>query len=124
MRVIGIPTRGHLAAIARVGLGMSLLLRPEPIVRVAGGGDVSSTWLVAARILGARHLLEGVIVNVPARPELVWLGAGVDAIHAATAGASAFAGEENRRLLAVNAGVALGFSFAGAHHARALAGGG
>jgi hypothetical protein len=111
---------GPFVAAARFGFGISLLLRPERIVRMAAGGHVDRKRLVVARVLGARHLLEGTALGISAAPAVAWLGAGVDALHAATAGALALVDEKDRRLLMINAGVALGFSLTGAYHARAL----
>ena len=88
---------------------------PPPASTVEGGH-----WVAAARVLGIRHLVEAIAVNVWPSAALARLGAGVDAIHACTAGGFALADRRRRRLLGVNACVAAAFALAGAHHARAL----
>lgn len=116
-----VSDRMHPAAVARTLLGLALLARPESILDAAAGERVDRRWSLAARVLGARHLVEVVAVNVEPEPGFAVFGAGVDAIHAVTAAAFALADSKRRRILTINALAATAFALAGAHHARVLA---
>jgi hypothetical protein len=112
--------RIHPAQMARTLLGLSLLVWPERILIAAGRKPVSHRWVAVARILGVRHLVEAVAVNVKPLPALAALGSVVDAIHALTAAGFGLLDRRDRRLCWINAGGAAAFALAGAHHARVL----
>lgn len=114
-----ISPRVHPAVLARAALGLGLLIRPRPIVETLAGGSVGDAWVAAGRVLGARHIAEVVAVNVRPAAGAFWVGAGVDAIHAATAAGAAASGHQPR-LSSANAAIATCFALAGARHARAL----
>ena len=113
--------RLHPAAFARAASGIALLAWPQAIVAFAGGEPPARRWVIAARVLGARHLIEAAAVNAEPRAGFAWAGAGVDAVHALTAAGVAAYDDERRRMLLANFLGALGFALAGAHHARVLA---
>lgn len=89
-------------AAARAGAGAVLLLRPEPLLALAGGRPPDRDARVFARILGGRHLVEAALLT--ALPSATGLRAGalVDAIHSVT---TLFLAERDhhRRLAALNA---------------------
>ena len=113
--------RIHPAAVARAIVGVSLLVWPERVLDAVGGEPADRRWVLAARVLGGRHLIEAVAVNLEPEPATAVAGSAVDAIHACTAGALALLDRERRGVLAVNAVAATAFAIAGAHHARVLA---
>lgn len=113
--------RLHPALLARIGAGSVLLLWPGPAARLLAGRDVEQRWIVAARVLGARHLGEAIAVNVRPSPAATRAGAAVDGIHALTALCFGLAFAVDRRLTWANAAAAAGFAVAGLDHARTLA---
>lgn len=122
MIAVGDSGRIHLAAVARTALGIALLTEPQGFIDAAAGERLErGRWRVAARVLGARHLVEALVINFRPAPALASIGAGIDGIHAGVATGLAVVDRDRRRLLMTNAIVALGFALAGAHHARALA---
>src|SRR5579875_1208561 len=81
--VAGALARGGWGALARGGWGLLLLAAPGRLPRVAGGADTPAVR-VAARLLGARHVAEALILSATqGRPARRWI-IGVDAIHAAS----------------------------------------
>ena len=80
--------------------------------------------ILVARMLGARHLAEAVLVGFRADRRLVLAGALVDGIHGLTAVGFGAADRSRRRVALANAGVAAGFCLGGLLHARMLADGG
>jgi hypothetical protein len=109
--------RLHAVVLARLVIGTTLLLEPDAIP----GANSSRRSEVAIRALGARHLLEAIVVNVRPTPGIAAAGAAVDAIHALSALGLAAAVSRYRRLALLNAAGASAFALAGARHARALA---
>jgi hypothetical protein len=74
------------AQLACAGYGLALLVAPAPILRALPGSHdrPDRRALLAARALGARHLIQAVAIMQ--RPTRRWMlaGAGIDATHAAT----------------------------------------
>jgi hypothetical protein len=114
---IGASDRIHPATIARIALGLSLLLRSEQIGELVAGERLERRWVMAGRVLGLRHLAEASVVNVKPSAGLALAGAAVDAIHACTAAGFGLVDSRRRRLVWASAIVAALFSAAGAHHA-------
>lgn len=114
------PSRIHPAVVSRTLLGLALLIRPELIAEVVVDEPVDRCWITLARVLGARHLVEVIAVNIEPEPRFARVGATVDAIHACTAAGFAMCDSQRRRMLLVNALAATAFAVTGAHHARVL----
>ena len=104
----------------RAGYGSLLLVAPRPLVRFASGRRrADGAAVLFARVLGVRQLLEALAVASTRRePAVVAIGAGVDAIHAATAVTLAVRKPEHRRAAAANAVVATVLAVAGTARAR------
>ncbi len=113
--------RLHPALAARIAAGSVLLVWPGPTARLLAGRDVACRWIVAARVLGVRHLGEAIAVNIRPSPAATRVGAAVDGIHALTALCFGLAFAADRRLTWINAITAAGFAAAGFDHARTLA---
>ena len=106
--------------IARIALGLSLLLWPGQIGELVAGERLDRRWILAGRVLGVRHLAEALAVNLKPSAGLLLAGAAADAIHACTAAGFGLVDPRRRRLVWTNAIVAALFSAAGAHHAWSL----
>ena len=113
--------RLHPTLVCRAVVGIWLLLFPRLTLKALSRASVEARWVVAARVLGARHLVEAVAVNYRPGHQIALAGAVVDGIHAATASAVGAIDARHRRLTWINAGTAAAFCAGGAHHARALA---
>jgi hypothetical protein len=100
----------------RTVYGAGLLLAPSTALQRVARARVDRTALAAARILGARHLVQAVVLGRnPARAALL-AGAGIDISHAASMAAVARWSRErsHHRLAAGNARAAALFAAGGA----------
>lgn len=97
----------------RGAYGVTLLARPRELLADAGL-RTDAHALAFARVLGARHLVQALVLGGSAHP-LVRLGALVDGVHAATVLAWAALDEPHRRGLLVNAAVATALAVEGLH---------
>ena len=88
-----------------------LLAAPAAVVGVIGG-PVNPTSVTVARILGARHAVQG-LVEVGAWPRLRRAGALVDAAHSLTAAGLAVSADRWRRVGMTDCVVAGAFAIAG-----------
>ncbi len=105
--------RADLVHTAHVAHGGALLLRPAAVAARIDGAGADGRTVAVVRVLGARHLLQGLAgLAVPGRTSAV-VGAAVDGVHAASMVGLAVLDREHRRGAAVSAGVALGFAVAG-----------
>jgi hypothetical protein len=104
----------RLLQLARLAYGSTLLVAPHVLLRQGVDGRVRAV----ARILGARQLLQAVLVPPDSSPRRVCLGALVDGSHAATMAACAVISPKHRRLAGRNALTALGFAAAGLAEVR------
>jgi hypothetical protein len=90
---------------ARAVYGVGLLALPARILAVLARSPLDSETVAVARVLGARQLVQAVILA--RHPERSWriAGAGVDALHAGSMAALARFGRRpnHRRLAARNA---------------------
>jgi len=69
----------------RLAYGSVLLAAPGPVVQAAAGQPADTRARRVTRVLGARHLLQGIGTVGRPGPDVVGLGAEVDLVHAATA---------------------------------------
>jgi hypothetical protein len=115
--VSGRSWRGDLVHAAHVVHGGGLLLRPAAVAGwVDGGADGRSVAVV--RVLGARHVTQGLAGLVAARRAAALLGAGVDGLHAASMVGLAVLDRRRWRGAAASALVALVFALAGSWAGR------
>jgi hypothetical protein len=101
---------------ARILYGVLLVLFPRVVVRAAAGdrADATPGLSAVARMLGARHVLQALLVERAATPVAVLAGSGVDVIHAASMLVAAHLDQRRARVARVDAMVAAGFAAAGA----------
>jgi hypothetical protein len=97
----------RLSIATRASLGAALLLWPARLLATIAGRSTSRPERAAARVLGARHLSEALVLcRDPDRgPALVV--AGVDTVHALTMAALAAARPRERRLATLSAAAGL-----------------
>ncbi len=104
-------THGRILAGVRLAWAGALLVDPAALLEAAGGRPDDDAVRVA-RILGARHAVQGA-VELATWPRWRRSGAAVDAAHAATAAALAAADRRWRRLAGLDTVVAAAFAAAG-----------
>ena len=104
---------------ARLGWGAALVLAPGPMVKALGGADTRRSRRVA-RVLGVRHLVQGLWERTSA-PERLRLGSLVDASHAVSAVTLALYDRRWRRAAVTDAAVAMTFGLGGIQLARSSA---
>jgi hypothetical protein len=94
----------------RLAYGIAQLRRPAMVAR-AVGGRTDDDSLRVRRVLGARHLVQALLLlGAPRRYHLI--GAGIDAAHAATALAWAGLDRTRRGDAVINAAASLAFAIA------------
>lgn len=91
--------------LARAAWGVTLLACPGAVVSAFGGADDSPTRAVG-RVLGARHLVQGVVLLAVDAPAVAALGAGVDFLHAASMAAFGALDHDRRRVTLTDAAAA------------------
>jgi hypothetical protein len=96
-----------LVAAIRAAYGTALLAVPRSVLSVYGASPGDDTAVVVARVLGARHLLQGLVQRRGRAPRL---GAMVDLVHAASMFALASVGGEHRRPALIDGTIATGFA--------------
>lgn len=80
------------AAVLGAGYGAALLIAPRQVLTVVGADPSQSGAVLAARILGARHLAQATLADrIPRGAALI------DGVHAASMLALAAAAPEHRR---------------------------
>ncbi|GAB6902968.1 hypothetical protein JCM9957A_60600 [Kineosporia succinea] len=90
---------------AGAAFGAALLLRPREVIRAVGADPELPGLVVAARVLGARHVVQAVGLTV--KPGLVSTPASlIDGLHATSMVALAAISPSYRRVALVSAGVA------------------
>lgn len=104
--------------LARVATGAVLLAAPGTVLRSAARGRSDRPARIVTRVLGARHLVQAALTGLRPAPAALGIGAGVDALHAATALGLAAVDPSRRRDALANAVTALAFAGAGAQLAR------
>jgi len=106
---------GHPRAWARGAWGVLLLSAPRTLIGPLGGDGRAR---VGARVLGARQLLELVLIVRRGRPSARRLGSAVDWIHAATMLTLAVTHRRDRRTTMASAVVATLFALDGSRTGR------
>ncbi len=107
-----------LLTLARAANGAALLVVPGSVLRSTVGGRDDRPARIVTRILGARHLVQAGLTGLRPGPTALWIGAAVDAVHAATALGLAALDDGRRRAALGNALSAFVFAAAGAALAR------
>ncbi len=102
----------------RAGYGLLLLVRPERSPEVLLGDTRDPAVPPVVRVLGARHAAQGLVTLVRPTETVLGLGAGVDALHAASMVALAAVSPAHRRPGLVSAGAASVFAAASGVLAR------
>lgn len=114
----------------RAAYGLCQTSFPGPIFRFAVGQQPDAHVRVVMRVLGARHLMQALIVEVAPTSAALHLGAGVvDSLHSVSMVALAIADRRRRRAAALDAVLAalfagMEFAAAGRRKAGAPASGG
>ena len=99
--------------IARGAWGLVLLLAPTAVLNRVHHVQLDRRAVMVARVLGARHLSQAVLSGVHPSPEVLAVGAWVDAAHSATAVAFAVADPARARAALSDAVVAGSWSALG-----------
>ena len=107
-----------MTALVRMAFGIALLAAPDPILRLASQKPATARVRVAARILGARELIQAVVTGVQPDAACLAVGAETDLVHAATMLALATVDSRTRRVALSSAMTAGMFAAVGAAHAR------
>lgn len=76
---------------------MALVIAPGPVVCLATGRSPGRRECRAAQLLGARHLVQAAVTAFAPLPDVLAMGAVVDAVHAASMLILATAGRGARR---------------------------
>jgi hypothetical protein len=98
----------------RLGYGIALLVWPNLVGRPFSGGPLDRPSRAFARVLGARQILEALVLRRHRRRNWVLGGAAVDGLHAVTMLGLAARDRRHRRLALANAAVAAAFTAEGA----------
>jgi hypothetical protein len=108
---MGRMSRPRPVDLARLAFGLWALARPRSLLRLVGSDDGTGPRR-AARVLGARYVVQsGAGLVLPRRP-VPWLDGTVDLVHAASMLAFAAAFPRHRRLALTSGAAALGFAAA------------
>jgi hypothetical protein len=108
--VTSVPASVWLPALARGAYGVTLCSVPGLLIGLAGGPASDPRARAVARILGARHIAQAGLSVLRPDPALLALGAGADALHAASMAALALADTPYRRIAGTDALVAAAFA--------------
>lgn len=111
------PWRADLLHTVHVVHGGALLVHPLAVARRVDPAP-DRRAVATVRVLGARHLLQGIAGLVTAPRPTARLGAGIDGIHAASMVGLALVDRRRRRGALLSTVVALAFAFAGSWAAR------
>lgn len=116
----------------RTGYGALLLIAPDPVIRLITGRAADRPTRAMARVLGARHALQGLLSAGAPGPMVLALGVEVDLAHVASMMGLAALDQPRRRAGLVDALCAGSFAAVGLalvrrrppHRAAPTAGGG
>ena len=100
--------RGHVRVASSVllaGWGAVLLARPRAVAELVAGDSVTSP-IAVVRVLGARRLVQHLLVLAAPTRTVVLASAATDALHAASMVAAAVLWPEYRRSALASAGIA------------------
>lgn len=116
------PLRGNRGIeLGRAAWGVALLADPDGVLGTVHGLTVDRRSRVVARILGARHLAQATLSGRRPSPEVLAMGAWVDAVHALTAVALAVVDPGRARAGVTDAAIAAGWAGAGYRDLRRAA---
>ncbi len=101
----------------RATYGAALLVAPSRVLTAVGARD-DRRGRVVARILGARHLVQGVLSGWRPSPEVLAMGVWVDGVHAATAGVGALVDRDRRSIALLDGALASTWAAAGLRDLR------
>jgi hypothetical protein len=105
-------------AVGRAAYGLSLLLAPGAVMRVASGRTMGQAPKVVGRILGARHLVQALVVERVGTRNRLLAGTAVDAAHALSMIWLATLDRGCRRPATYDALIATGLAINGLREAR------
>jgi hypothetical protein len=105
------PAAVKAATVLGAAWGAALLISPERMLRATGVDPGLPGAVVAARVLGARHLLQSAIVAARPGPTARW-AAVIDGLHASSMLALAVIAPSYRRPALASAQVSAGLSAA------------
>jgi hypothetical protein len=104
--------------IGRAAYGLSLLLAPGGLMRVASGRAMGQAPRVVGRILGARHLVQAFVVERTGTRNRLLVGTAIDTAHALSMISLAALDRKYRRPAALDAVLATGLAINGLREAR------
>jgi hypothetical protein len=102
----------RLLRVARAGYGITLLAAPGRVVRAFGGDPSDATVTVMARVLGARHLLQALVIGKDPGAFRRYGAAFVDVMHAASMFGVAKVDPLRHKPALVDGSIAAGFALA------------
>jgi hypothetical protein len=100
-------------AVLRAGYGILLLVAPGPLIRVYTGHRADRLTRAVTRVLGSRHLVQGMCTAGTPSALVLALGVEVDLAHAASMLGLAVLDRRRRRASLVDAVAASSFAIAG-----------
>lgn len=112
---------GRGVELLRGAWGLTLLTAPHLVLRAADGARADRKALVVTRILGARHLTQALLSGLRPSPEVLAMGAWVDAVHSLTAAGLAVTDPRRSRAGLTDTGVAAVWAGFGLHDLRRAA---
>lgn len=101
-------------AALRVGYGAVLLAVPDPVFRLYTGHRADPLARAVTRLLGARHLIQGILTGGTPSAVVLALGTEADVAHVASMLGLAVCDRQRRRAGLIDAAVAGSFAMAGA----------
>jgi hypothetical protein len=106
------------AAVARATYGAFLLFVPGAVIQVASGESVDRASAVVGRVLGARHLVQALVLERAGTRGSFLVGAAIDAVHALSMVGLAALSRNYRRPAALDAALATGLAINGLREAQ------
>lgn len=106
------------SALVRATWGLSLLLAPGTVIRRLAREPADRTGRLAGRVLGARHLVQALVVERAGTRGWLLVSAGIDATHALSMVGLATMSSGYRRPAALDAVLAAGWTVNGLREAR------
>ena len=108
-----VTTAGRALQVVRAGYGVTLILMPGPVIRMATGRPPSGRACLTARLLGARHLVQTALTAAAPWPGTFAIGGQVDTLHAASMVLLAAVSRSGRRPALTDALAEAAFAAAG-----------
>jgi hypothetical protein len=99
--------------VIRAGYGLSLVLAPGPVIRLATGRPPGRRTCWAARVLGTRHLVQTALTAAAPKPAVFAAGGQVDTLHATSMLLLAAVSQGGRRAALTDALTEAAFAAAG-----------